>query len=171
VIETSAGSKVKYELDKELGLFKVDRVLHPVVVYPHNCGFIPRTIWRDADPMDVLVIMKEPVHPGCFLRARAVGLIAMIEKGVVPRADHKIVAVRADDPEYLEYTNIKDFPVDILSEIGRFLVNCIRQKNQSLDDFWFLPWDLASDCSSLLYFIPFFILIVSQTRYMRKIKM
>ncbi|KAK9127446.1 hypothetical protein Syun_016243 [Stephania yunnanensis] len=81
VIEISRGSKVKYELDKSTGLIKVDRILYSSVVYPHNYGFIPRTLCEDNDPMDVLVLMQEPVIPGCFLRARAIGLMPMIDQG------------------------------------------------------------------------------------------
>ena len=105
-MEISKGSKVKYELDKRTGLIKVrqlrhdrkhcrhahsrttdpssccqvDRVLYSSLVYPHNYGFIPRTLCEDNDPMDVLVLMQEPVLPGCFLRARAIGLMPMIDQ-------------------------------------------------------------------------------------------
>ncbi|KAF3789525.1 Soluble inorganic pyrophosphatase [Nymphaea thermarum] len=80
VVEIPRGSKVKYELDKKTGLIKVDRVLYSSVVYPHNYGFIPRTLCEDNDPMDVLVLMQEPVLPGCFLRAKAIGLMPMIDQ-------------------------------------------------------------------------------------------
>ncbi|GJN36289.1 hypothetical protein PR202_gb25136 [Eleusine coracana subsp. coracana] len=80
VIEIPRGSKVKYELDKKTGLIKVDRVLYSSVVYPHNYGFIPRTLCEDSDPLDVLVIMQEPVIPGCFLRAKAIGVMPMIDQ-------------------------------------------------------------------------------------------
>ncbi|GJN17056.1 hypothetical protein PR202_gb04095 [Eleusine coracana subsp. coracana] len=82
VVEISKGSKVKYELDKKTGLIKVDRVLYSSVVYPHNYGFIPRTLCEDSDPMDVLVLMQEPVLPGSFLRARAIGLMPMIDQSL-----------------------------------------------------------------------------------------
>jgi inorganic pyrophosphatase len=58
VVEIGKGSKVKYELDKTTGLIKVDRILYSSVVYPHNYGFIPRTLCEDSDPIDVLVIMQ-----------------------------------------------------------------------------------------------------------------
>ncbi|WJZ82142.1 hypothetical protein VitviT2T_001927 [Vitis vinifera] len=80
VVEITKGSKVKYELDKKTGLIKVDRVLYSSVVYPHNYGFIPRTLCEDNDPLDVLILMQEPVVPGCFLRARAIGLMPMIDQ-------------------------------------------------------------------------------------------
>ncbi|KHN02415.1 Soluble inorganic pyrophosphatase [Glycine soja] len=122
VIEIGKGSKVKYELDKKSGLIKIDRVLYSSVVYPHNYGFIPRTICEDSDPLDVLIIMQEPVLPGCFLRAKAIGLMPMIDQG---EKDDKIIAVCADDPEYRHYNDIKELPPHRLAEIRRFFEDCI----------------------------------------------
>ncbi|KAL5165081.1 Soluble inorganic pyrophosphatase 1 [Glycine soja] len=79
VVEITKGSKVKYELDKKTRLIKVDRVLYSSIVYPHNYGFIPRTLCEDNDPINVLVLMQESVLPGCFLRARAIGLMPVID--------------------------------------------------------------------------------------------
>ncbi|KAD0014295.1 hypothetical protein E3N88_44924 [Mikania micrantha] len=117
VIEISKGSKVKYELDKKTGLIKVDRVLYSSVVYPHNYGFVPRTLCEDNDPLDVLVIMQEPILPGCFLRAKAIGVMPMIDQG---EKDDKIIAVCADDPEYRHYNDIKELPPHRMAEIRRF---------------------------------------------------
>lgn len=125
VIEIAKGSKVKYELDKKTGLIMVDRVLYSSVVYPHNYGFIPRTICEDNDPMDVLVLMQEPVLPGCFLRARAIGLMPMIDQG---EKDDKIIAVCADDPEFRHYRDIKELPPHRLAEIRRFFEDYKRMK-------------------------------------------
>ncbi|CAN1160076.1 Soluble inorganic pyrophosphatase 1 [Linum perenne] len=122
VVEITKGSKVKYELDKKTGMIKVDRILYSSVVYPHNYGFIPRTLCEDNDPLDVLVLMQEPVLPGCFLRARAIGLMPMIDQG---EKDDKIIAVCVDDPEYKYYTDIKQLPPHRLSEIRRFFEDCI----------------------------------------------
>lgn len=63
-----------------MNIAQVDRILYSSVVYPHNYGFIPRTLCEDNDPIDVLVLMQEPVLPGCFLRARAIGLMPMIDQ-------------------------------------------------------------------------------------------
>ncbi|KAG2720102.1 hypothetical protein I3843_02G013700 [Carya illinoinensis] len=123
VVEIGKGSKVKYELDKTSGLIKVDRVLYSSVVYPHNYGFIPRTICEDSDPMDVLILMQEPVLPGSFLRARAIGLMPMIDQG---ERDDKIIAVCADDPEFRHYKDIKEIPPHRLAEIRRFFEDCIH---------------------------------------------
>ena len=138
VIEIPKGSKVKYELDKKTGLMKVraafevflsytwylifcsisqvDRVLYSSVVYPHNYGFIPRTLCEDNDPMDVLVIMQEPVSTNTFLRARAIGVMPMIDQG---EKDDKVICVCADDPEYKAIKDISDLPEHRLKEIKR----------------------------------------------------
>ena len=116
-IEIPKGSKVKYELDKETGLLKVDRILFSAVHYPANYGFIPRTYCDDGDPLDVLVLCQEPVTPSCMMRARAIGLMQMRDdKGL----DDKVIAVHMDDPAYSQYTHIREVPQHLLLELRRF---------------------------------------------------
>ncbi|MFO0966359.1 MAG: inorganic diphosphatase [Gemmataceae bacterium] len=119
-IEIPKGSKVKYELDKETGLLRVDRVLYSSVFYPANYGFIPRTFCDDDDPLDVLVVGQEEVAPGVLMRARAIGVMRMRdEKG----GDDKIIAVHVDDPEYQNYRDISDLSPHRLRELQRFFLD------------------------------------------------
>ena len=117
IIEIPKGSKNKYELDKETGLLKLDRVLYSSVHYPADYGFIPRTFCDDNDPLDVLVLGQEPVHPLTIVDARAIGVMRMRdEKGL----DDKIVAVGVTDPAFNEYTDHKQLPNHVLREVRRF---------------------------------------------------
>jgi len=117
VIEIPLGGQNKYELDKKSGLLKVDRVLHSAVFYPANYGFIPRTYADDDDPLDVLVLGQEPIHPMALVHCRAIGLMAMRdEKGI----DHKVIAVHVNDPEYAYYQDIATLPPHKLKTLRRF---------------------------------------------------
>lgn len=117
IIEIAKGSKVKYEIDKKTGLLRVDRVLHSSVVYPANYGFIPRSLAADRDPIDVLVLMQEPVQPLSIVRVRPIGMMAMVDQG---EDDEKVISVHLDDPEYNEYRNINELPRHRLAELRRF---------------------------------------------------
>jgi len=117
VIEIPKGSKNKYELDKETGLLRLDRVLHSAVYYPSDYGFIPRTYCDDGDPLDALVLSQEPVYPLTVVEARAVGVMRMRdEKGV----DDKIVAVSVRDPAFSDYHDKAQLPPHVLREVRRF---------------------------------------------------
>lgn len=117
VIEIPKGSKNKYELDKETGLLRLDRVLYSAVHYPADYGFIPRTYCDDGDPLDVLVLGQEPVYPLTLVDARAIGVMRMRdEKGI----DDKIVAVSVHDPTFSDYTDKDQLPNHVLLQVRRF---------------------------------------------------
>ena len=117
IIEVPMGSKNKYELDKESGLLRLDRVLYSAVYYPANYGFIPRTFCDDGDPLDALVLGQEPVHPATVVEARAIGVMRMRdEKGI----DDKIVAVSVRDPAFAHYVDKGQLPPHMFLQIRRF---------------------------------------------------
>ena len=117
VIEIPLHSNVKYELDKNSGMIRMDRVLYSAVFYPANYGFIPQTLAEDHDPLDVLVLCQEPVVPLTVIHARAIGLMTMIDSG---DADHKIIAVATADPEYSTYHEVNKLPPHQMAMIKRF---------------------------------------------------
>jgi inorganic pyrophosphatase len=117
VIEIPKGSTNKYELDKETGLLRLDRVLYSAVYYPADYGFIPRTYCDDGDPLDVLVLGQEPVYPLTIVEARAVGVMRMRdEKGI----DDKILAISVRDPSFSEYSHQNQLPSHVMRQVRRF---------------------------------------------------
>src|SRR5262245_53161829 len=117
IVEVPTGSKNKYELDKQTGLLRLDRVLFGAVHYPANYGFVPRTLCDDEDPLDALVLGQEPVLPLTIVEARAVGVMQMRdERG----RDDKLVAVSINDPAFTDYKDKDQLPKHVLKEIRRF---------------------------------------------------
>ena len=117
VIEISKGRKNKYELDKETGLLKLDRILYTSTHYPANYGFIPRTFGDDQDPLDVLLLCSEPVAPMTLVHAYPIGMISMLDNG---RRDEKIISIPFDDPTYNVYHDISELPSHIFDEMKHF---------------------------------------------------
>jgi Inorganic pyrophosphatase len=116
-VEIQTGGKVKYELDKDTGSLKMDRILHTSTHYPANYGFIPRTYADDYDPLDVLIICTEPLLPLTLVRCYPIGVITMIDNG---RNDEKIIAIPFNDPTYNCYHNINELPTHIFEEMRHF---------------------------------------------------
>ena len=117
VIEIGKGSKCKYELDKETGVLRLDRILYTSTRYPANYGFIPRTYADDLDPLDVLVLCSETLYPMTTVRCYPIGVISMIDNG---RNDEKIIAIPFNDPTYNSYTDISQIPKHIFEEMSHF---------------------------------------------------
>ena len=116
-IEIQKGSKSKYELDKETGVLKLDRVLYTSTVYPASYGFIPRTLADDGDPLDVLVLCSEPILPATLVPCYPIGVINMIDDG---KMDEKIIAIPFREPTYNIYSDISQLPRHIFDEIRHF---------------------------------------------------
>lgn len=117
VIEIPSNERNKYELDKELGIYRLDRVLHSAVHYPGDYGFLPRTLGDDGDPLDVLVLMREPVFVGCLIEVRPIGVFNLIDRG---ERDEKILAVAVKDPFTQEIQDLRDVRSHALREIEHF---------------------------------------------------
>ena len=117
VIEISKGGKNKYELDKETGMLKLDRVLFTSTHYPANYGFIPRTYADDGDPLDVLVLCSETIQPMTLVECKPIGVLNMIDND---SCDEKIIAVPVNYPNYCGYNDITDLPRHYFDEIQHF---------------------------------------------------
>lgn len=117
LIEIPGGSKNKYEFDKDLNAFALDRVLYSSVQYPYDYGFIPNTLADDGDPLDGMVILDQPTFPGCVIAARPIGMLEMIDGG---DRDEKLLCVPAKDPRYAEVKTLSNLAPHRLEEIAEF---------------------------------------------------
>jgi inorganic pyrophosphatase len=129
VIEIPQGSRAKYEIDKESGLLKLDRIIYSSFYYPCNYGFIPQTYGDDKDPLDILVITSQPVQAMCLMQAKVIGVMQMIDSG---DADDKIIAVAANDPSVNHYNNIEEIPPHFFEELRHFFEEYKRLENKSV---------------------------------------
>ncbi|HKV94971.1 MAG TPA: inorganic diphosphatase [Candidatus Angelobacter sp.] len=117
VIEIPRDSVNKYEYDKTLHVFKLDRTLFSPVHYPGDYGFIPCTLGQDGDPLDVLVLVEAPSFPGCVMEVRPIGVLQMVDQG---KRDEKVLAVAQSDPLYREVEDSWQAPQHLLREIEHF---------------------------------------------------
>lgn len=117
IIEIPKGVRAKYELDKDSGLLKLDRVLYSSVYYPANYGFIPRTLGEDKDPLDILILSQSEVVPLCIVPARIIGVMRMLDSG---EADDKIIAVALGDPSVNRYKDASELPDHLVDETMSF---------------------------------------------------
>lgn len=117
LVEIPKGSQNKYEFDKELNVFKLDRVLFSPFHYPGDYGFVPQTLAEDGDPLDALVLVSFRTFTGCLVKARPIGLLRMIDAGKV---DDKILCVSDTDPRMEPFKDIKNLNSHLLDEIGHF---------------------------------------------------
>lgn len=129
IIEIPKGSKAKYELDKETGMLKLDRVLFASVYYPANYGFIPQTLGEDHDPLDILVLSQIEIQPMCIVKAKVIGVMRMIDNN---EADDKIIAVAADDVSINHLRNIDELPPHFQTELKHFFEQYKKLENKTV---------------------------------------
>jgi inorganic pyrophosphatase len=129
IVEIPKGSKGKYELDKESGLLRLDRVLFSSVHYPGNYGFIPRTFCDDGDPLDILILSQIDFPPLCIIESRVIGVMRMIDNG---QADDKIIAVAKDDVSVNHVKEIEQLPPHTTKEIQRFFEDYTKLESKEV---------------------------------------
>jgi len=117
VVETPAGSRVRYAYDPEIHAIRRATMRGPEISYPADYGFIPSTLAMDMKPLDVLVLCSEPSFPGCVLDCRPIAVLNLMEAG---RPDHKILAVHADDEAYRDVHDLDDLPEGMAEGLLRF---------------------------------------------------
>lgn len=117
IIEIGKGSKNKYEVDKKTGLIKLDRTAHTSQDFPFDYGFVPKSLWFDNDPLDVILLTTFPLQPGILVEARPVGVMHMIDSG---EEDDKIIAVPTEDPRWVDVNDLSDINKHTLKEMEHF---------------------------------------------------
>ena len=127
VIEIPMGSSVKYELDKQTGLLRLDRILYSAVYYPANYGFIPQTLGDDHDPLDIMILCREPIQPLCLVPSRVIGVMRMIDQGL---ADDKILAVPVNDANSNHLKDIDELAPHFKLELKEFFESYKRLENK-----------------------------------------
>ncbi len=129
IIEIPQGSRCKYEIDKDSGLLKLDRVIYSSFYYPCNYGFIPQTYGYDKDPLDIMVLTSLPVQALCLMEAKVIGVMGMIDGG---DADDKIIAVAANDPSVNHYNDIEELPRHFFDELRHFFEEYKKLENKTV---------------------------------------
>lgn len=117
IVEIPKNSSNKYEYDRELGVFRLDRTLYSPVHYPGDYGFIPGTLASDGDPMDALVLVEEPSFTGCMIEVRPIGVLNMIDQD---QNDQKILAVPNRNPRYDQVHTLDQIFAHVHREIEHF---------------------------------------------------
>lgn len=129
IIEIPKGSRAKYELDKNSGLLRLDRVLYSSVYYPANYGFIPKSYCDDKDPLDILILSQIDIVPMCIVPAKVIGVMRMLDNG---EADDKIIAVASGDPSVSHINDISELPAHFISEMRNFFEDYKKLENKTV---------------------------------------
>jgi len=130
IIEIPKNTRAKYELDKESGLLKLDRVIYSSMYYPANYGFIPQTYCDDHDPLDILVLSQIAIVPLCIVSAKVIGVMRMLDGGEL---DDKIIAVAENDMSVTHYDDISVLPNHFLRELRAFFEDYKKLEHKTVE--------------------------------------
>ncbi len=142
IIEIPKGSRAKYELDKDSGLIKLDRVLRGSMAYPLHYGIIPQTLFDDGDPLDIMVLMQVTVVPLTLVSCRVIGVMKMIDQGV---GDDKILAVAENDPSVSDIHDVTDLSDSFKLELKDFFENYTVLEGKKVEITGFLDRQKAAN--------------------------
>ena len=134
LIEIPQGSRTKYEIDKDTGLLKLDRVIYSSFHYPVNYGFIPQTLGHDGDPLDILVLCSQSIQSLCLVQATVIGNMQMIDSG---EKDDKIIAVATKDPSVNHISSLEEMPRHFVNELRNYFeqYKVLEEKQVQIDNF------------------------------------
>ncbi len=134
IIEIPKNTRAKYELDKESGLLKMDRVIYSSMYYPANYGFIPKTYCDDHDPLDILILSQITIVPMCIVSAKVIGVMRMLDGGEM---DDKIIAVAENDMSINHINDITELPEHFKNELQNFFEDYkkLEHKTVEVEDF------------------------------------
>lgn len=130
IIEIPKGSNNKYEYNKKLNVFALDRAMYSSFGYPADYGFIPGTHCEDGDPLDGFLIIDQPTVPGILVQARIVGMLEMVDSG---EQDNKLICVAVDDPNYAHVKDLSDLPPFFVKKAKHFLEHYKDIKNKKVE--------------------------------------
>jgi inorganic pyrophosphatase len=124
IIETPKGTRNKYKYDEESGLFKLHKVLPAGAVFPFDFGFLPSTRGEDGDPLDMLLLLDEPVFTGCLVPTRLLGVIEAeqtSEEGT--ERNDRLIGVAACSRDHAEDRSLKEVGDGLLQQIEHFFAS------------------------------------------------
>ena len=129
IVEIPKNSRAKYELDKESGMVRLDRVLYSSINYPANYGFIPKTYCDDDDPLDILILSQIEIVPMCLVEAKVIGVMRMMDCGEM---DDKIIAVAKNDMSVNHFNCVTELPKHHLKELRSFFEDYKKLENKTV---------------------------------------
>lgn len=130
IIEINKGSKNKYEIDKKTGLISLDRISHTAQDFPFDYGFVPKSLWHDNDPLDIILLTTYPLLPGVLCKSRPIAIMSMIDSG---DEDDKIIAVPLGDPHFDDVHDLEDINHHTLREIEHFYSTYKKLQNKEVE--------------------------------------